>query len=234
MGENSKQADFKDKAVLLFMIVAVGLGFVFYLSHFGSGSQESSPKIKESPVPVISPREVKQKLDAQEDIIILDTRSREDYRAKHIKGSLSMPQDEIYVRYSDLPKDKEIIVLCYTTGCQSSTQVAQALFELGFKNVKNMKAGIAGWEAEGYPLEGEYLASANQEIKIKTISPSQLKIKIDTHQNIYLIDVRSQNEYKLGHIEKAKSIPLDQVSSQLDKLPKDKEIIIYSKNRRRK
>jgi len=229
MAEETKQSDFKDKIILLFMVLAVGLGFVFYLSHFRAKPKEGSSQLKESQVPVISSEEVKQKLDAGEDIVILDTRSREDYKTKHIKGSLSMPQDEIYVRYSDLPQDKEIIVLCYTTGCQSSTQVAQVLLELGFSNVKDMKTGISGWEAQGFPLEGEYIASATQEAKVESISPAQLKIKLDTNQNIYLIDVREKEEYKEAHIEKAHSLPLDQISSQLDKLPKDKEIIIYSK-----
>lgn len=212
------------------MILAVCLGFVFYLSHFRAKPQESSPQIKESQVPVISPEEVKQKLDANEDIVILDTRSREDYKAKHIKGSLSMPQDEIYVRYSDLPQDKEIIVFCYTTSCQSSTQVAQVLLELGFTNVKDMEAGISGWENQGYPLEGEYIASSASEVKVETISPTQLKIKLDTSQDIYLMDVRSENEYKESHIKKAHSLPLNQISNQIDKLPEDKEIIIYSKS----
>ena len=229
MAEETKQSDFKDKIILLCMVLAIDMHLAFYLSHFRAKPQESSPQLKESQVPVISPEEVKQKLDAGEDIVILDTRSREDYKTKHIKGSLSMPQDEIYVRYSDLPQDREIIVLCYTTGCQSSAQVAQVLLELEFPNVKDMKTGISGWEAQGFPLKGEYIASSASEINVESISPSQLKIKLDTNQDIYLIDVREKEEYKAGHIEKAHSLPLNQISSQLDKLSKNKEIIIYSK-----
>lgn len=40
-----------------------------------------------------------------------------------------------------------------------------------------------------------------------------------------IIDVRSEGEYKSGHLEGSKNIPLDRLNSQLSKLPKDKVII---------
>lgn len=41
----------------------------------------------------------------------------------------------------------------------------------------------------------------------------------------FVLDVREANEYNMGHIAGAMLIPLGQLSSQLNKLPKDREII---------
>lgn len=229
--QNKSQPDFRDKVILLFMILAVAIGFVFYLSYFKAKPEKSNSVIEGSSVPIISVQEVKQKLDEGQDIIILDTRSREDYQKKHIKGSLSMPQDEIYTRYSSLPQDKEIIVLCYTESCQTSAQVALALLDLGFSNIKDMKEGISGWEKADYPLEGEMVASSTtSQVPISNITIQEVKNKIDTGENIYLVDIREKEDYDQGHLPGAVFIPFDQISKNIEKFPKDKEIIIYDQS----
>jgi rhodanese-related sulfurtransferase len=53
-------------------------------------------------------------------------------------------------------------------------------------------------------------------------------IKNDT--NITLLDVRTLDEYKQGHIKNALLIPLDTLESNLDKLPKNKKILIYCRS----
>lgn len=46
-------------------------------------------------------------------------------------------------------------------------------------------------------------------------------------ENILLLDVRPEEEYKFGHISNALSIPFDQLEARLKELPKNKEIIAY-------
>lgn len=44
--------------------------------------------------------------------------------------------------------------------------------------------------------------------------------------NHVLIDVRSAQEFKGGHVPNAKNIPLDSLSKQVNKIPKDKTVIV--------
>lgn len=46
---------------------------------------------------------------------------------------------------------------------------------------------------------------------------------------VYIIDVRTQEEYDKGHIKGSTSIPLYQVHSRLDEIPKNKKILVYSR-----
>lgn len=63
-------------------------------------------------VPRINLEQLKGKLDAGADIVIVDVRSKEDFDAGHITGAISIPWEEIEARYTELPRDKEIITYC--------------------------------------------------------------------------------------------------------------------------
>ena len=64
-------------------------------------------------VPRISLEQLKEKLDAGADIVIVDVRSKEDFDEGHISGAVSIPwQREMEARYTELPRDKEVITYC--------------------------------------------------------------------------------------------------------------------------
>jgi len=65
-----------------------------------------------SDVPRISLEQVKEKLDAGVDIVIVDVRSKEDFDEGRITGAISIPWEEMEARYTELPRDKEIITYC--------------------------------------------------------------------------------------------------------------------------
>lgn len=70
-----------------------------------------------------------------------------------------------------------------------------------------------------------------EELKVKqTITLLELKELIDDKNEGYLlIDVRTEKEYKEGYIPTAINIPHTDIESNLDKIPKDKLIIVYCK-----
>lgn len=104
----------------------------------------------------ISVEELKKKIDAKEDFILVNVLSKDSFEARHISTSINIPVDEIENRApSELPdKNKEIIVYCASTECQASPRVAKKLEELGYTNVTDYEAGVAGWQEARYELEG--------------------------------------------------------------------------------
>jgi hypothetical protein len=55
--------------------------------------------------------ELKKMLDAGK-AVVYDTRPKTAYDAEHVKGSLSMPSDQVAARADELPKDKTIVFYC--------------------------------------------------------------------------------------------------------------------------
>lgn len=66
----------------------------------------------------------------------------------------------------------------------------------------------------------------NRRNNLKTISSDELD-EMMSRQEIYLIDVRPEEEYAKGHIEDAISCPQQELSERIKELPEDKEIVAY-------
>ena len=103
----------------------------------------------------ITIQKLKQKMDAKEDIVILDVRSKESYSGSpvKIKGAIRMLPDEVQERMNDLPKNKLIVAYCACPDEATSGGAAQMLLSSGFKSVKALIGGLDAWEAADYPVE---------------------------------------------------------------------------------
>lgn len=78
--------------------------------------------------------------------IILDVREEAEYAFGHIKGSKSVPMDELEDRLDELNKDQEIYVIC-RTGIRSKF-AALKLSEKGFTKVYNVLPGMSSWSGD--------------------------------------------------------------------------------------
>ena len=63
--------------------------------------------------------------------------------------------------------------------------------------------------------------------KMKTINAQELKRWINEKKHFQLIDVREEAEFKQGHIEGAKLIPMTRVPFQMEQIDKNKPIVLY-------
>ena len=114
----------------------------------------------------ISPAELKTKLDAKENFVLVDVRESAEYEHGHIGGAHLVPRgiieaaaDTSYPKhYPPLSgaRDQQIVLYCATSG--RSAMSAAVLQMMGFKNVLNLAGGFARWESEGMPQvrEAEY------------------------------------------------------------------------------
>jgi rhodanese-related sulfurtransferase len=93
------------------------------------------------------------------DTIFLDTRHDEDFAEGHIKGAFSLPASEQENRFIEiqpvLPEESRVIVYCGGPECEMADKVARFLAQLGYKNVKIMRAGFSAWKKAGYPVESD-------------------------------------------------------------------------------
>jgi adenylyltransferase/sulfurtransferase len=106
-------------------------------------------------IPQISVEALKQKLDAREDVFVLDVREPHEYQIVNI-GAPLIPVGEIANRIGELAaqKDREIVVHCKTGG--RSQKAAVALKQAGFTNVSNLTGGITAWAEKIDPSLPKY------------------------------------------------------------------------------
>jgi len=93
-------------------------------------------------VPEISVEELKRRLDAKEDIYILDVREPHEYKICNINGHL-IPLGDLPKRVQELDPSKEMVVHC-RSGARSAKAVG-FLQQAGFTKAKNLAGGILAW-----------------------------------------------------------------------------------------
>lgn len=81
--------------------------------------------------------------------LFLDVREPYEYEAGHIEKSVHIPIGEIRARWSELPRERSIVVVCQIG--QRSALVADFLEQEGL-DARNLKGGLTMWTAEGLPL----------------------------------------------------------------------------------
>ena len=107
----------------------------------------------------ITPQELKAKLDAGEDLVLVDVREHSEFEHGHIRGAHLVPRgiieaaaDPTYVKHYPAlsgARERQVIVYCATGG--RAAMAAAVLQMMGFRNVLNLAGGYARWVADGMP-----------------------------------------------------------------------------------
>jgi rhodanese-related sulfurtransferase len=98
----------------------------------------------------ITPTEVKKKIDAGEDFVLLDVRGPKEVEVMSLKNPrvVNIPLGKLRERVGELPRDAEIITFCKVS--LRGYEAQRILDGEGFTNVKFMDGGLVGWP---YSLE---------------------------------------------------------------------------------
>jgi adenylyltransferase/sulfurtransferase len=94
----------------------------------------------------INVHDLKARLDAGDNIVVLDVRDPHEWEISAIEGSLRIPKSQVVARSTEIPRDKEVIVQC-KTGIRSRDSILM-LQEKGFTNLVNLVGGINAWARE--------------------------------------------------------------------------------------
>jgi sulfur-carrier protein adenylyltransferase/sulfurtransferase len=104
-------------------------------------------------IPQISAIELKRRLDAGEDIFVLDVREPHEYQIANL-GAKLIPLGDLPARIGELDSSREIVVHCKSGG--RSQKASEFLAQNGFKNVQNLAGGINGWSTDVDPKIAKY------------------------------------------------------------------------------
>ena len=111
-------------------------------------------------LPRISVEELKQMIDEEAEVVILDTRDGGSYAAGHIKGAINIHYDvtsdpmQRQMMLIAMPVDKLIVTYCDCTDDANSANMVQELYDLGYDmdKLKVLSGGSLRWVELKYPL----------------------------------------------------------------------------------
>ncbi|QWA31053.1 rhodanese-related sulfurtransferase [Pseudomonas sp. RC3H12] len=186
--------------------------------------------------PSLAAEEVKALLDANADVVVLDARRFDEYQTMSIPGGISVPGAELVLRVAELAPDPNTRVIVNCAGRTRSIIGTQALVNAGVPNpVAALRNGTIGWTLAGQTLEqgqsrrfravtATTRDSAAQRARQVADRAGVARIDLaglrqwqaEAQRTTYLFDVRTPEEFAVGHLPGARSTPGGQLVQETD------------------
>ncbi len=191
----------------------------------------------EAGTPWISAPDLQKLIDSGADIAIYDSRSYEEYHNNSIPTAISVPGAELVYRFTDLTPSPATTVIVNCGGRTRSIIGAQSLINAGFRNkIMSLKDGTMAWHlaglgvvpgatrrppevsASGLAVGREAASRVAQRCDIPRIDKATLdRWRAEAAQRtLYVLDVRTPEEYEAGHLRGARSAPGGQLVQETD------------------
>ena len=186
--------------------------------------------------PSLSATEVKALIDSGADMVVLDARRFDEYQTMSIPGAISVPGAELVLRARSLAPGATTRIVVNCAGRTRSIIGTQSLVNAGIPNpVCALRNGTIGWTLAGFELERKAVRRFSEvnEADRKKAAASALALLFragvqridrqglkalldDSTRNTFVFDVRTPEEYTLGHLPGARSAPGGQLVQETD------------------
>jgi len=102
----------------------------------------------------ITPEELKEKIDAGENILVVDLRHALDFDAnpETIPGALHVDAAELEEAFDVIPRDREIVLFCACPNEVTAARLALLLRSKGITQIRPLSEGYEGWRKRGFPM----------------------------------------------------------------------------------
>lgn len=235
----------KDKNIFIIIIFVIIFLFIWTLSRYNIAqkqSLESKQNIvqiqndedktndaifteEENPsiIPLITPDDLYKKLIIEENIIVVDTRTPEQFDKGHLKGSL-------HIDRLDTDLINSTIILINNNGNEDLLMTHYRDFS-NTNTIYNLSGGFDAWLSENFNIISLNIEKSFENIsKIQSVEPRDLdNVLKDEKQkkDIIILDVRRLGNYKNEHIPDAINISFNTLEHEYKKIPLTKNIYIY-------
>ena len=103
-------------------------------------------------IETINTHELKNLLDNEPHLCLIDVREQEEWDIAHIPGAVHIPKGELVAKIDAYMADKNHPIYLHCKGGVRSAIAAQWLMEMGYQHVYSVDGGISDWMINGYPL----------------------------------------------------------------------------------
>jgi len=141
------------------------------------------------------------------------------------QGERSVEEIATEISQSVANTSQHLQILARSGLVRSRRQGTRAFYRLASDQVAELWAAVRSVAvrhlAEVSVLADEYLGAG-----VEQVSVAELQRRL-ARGDVVVLDVRPESEYAAGHIAGARSVPIDELDSVVDRLPRRREIIAY-------
>lgn len=117
------------------------------MSRFKEIVEHAKSRVQEQTV-----EEVKGRLDAGEEFVLIDVREDREWITAHVTGAIHVGKGVLERDIENAVPDTKTPTVLYCGGGSRSALAAEALQRMGYTNVVSMAGGFGGWKTAGYSV----------------------------------------------------------------------------------
>ena len=149
----------------------------------------------------LDPLEFKQLLDADDNIIVLDSRQADEFADGHVPGALFIPFNEHFDQWLTtlIPAGRKILLVCAE---EMAAPMAERIARCG-------RPAPLGWLSGGMAA---WLADQQEFHLVIRVEADELAMDLPYDELLLVVDVRTEAEFAEGHVRDAMNIPMHSLS----------------------
>ena len=146
---------------------------------------------------------------------VIDLRGQADFGAGHISGAFGIGLGNLLSVWSSWVVPYETPLLLVTPDPSMLDDAVRCLTRVGLDDVRGyLEGGIAAWVSKGLATR-----------KLPQTPPQQLFARIQSAEDVRVLDVRSAAEFASGHIQGAVNILVGELPQRVAEAPRDADLL---------
>jgi membrane protein DedA with SNARE-associated domain/rhodanese-related sulfurtransferase len=111
--------------------------------------------IKEMRTARLEPDELKEMIDRNQEVYIVDLRHPLDYLPdpRTLPGAVLLTPDKLVEHTDQIPRDRDVVLFCTCPSEATAAKMALTLRKIGVYRVRPLRGGFDEWKRLGYPLQ---------------------------------------------------------------------------------
>lgn len=168
-------------------------------THIISTNKKGAPLLDACPMDkALTPKQFEEEM--QRGAVVLDVRDGAAFGGFHIPGSINIGFEKQLANWVGMVVDPDVDLLLVTVDREDYERMQTELHRIGYDRILGyLSGGVTAWLMSGRPVD-----------QLTQISPQNLKERMG-HNNLRVVDVRTADEWKGGHIEGAQHFPLSKL-----------------------
>ena len=134
-----------NKKIFIAAVILAAAAMIFTACSTGGTDTEATQSPEKVEIINNTAEEFDNIMQGEEEYLLLDVRTSQEYNEGNIKGSLLIPVTELEGRLDEIADYKDKTVLVYCRSGNRSLTASKILIDNGFTDVHNLLGGIAAW-----------------------------------------------------------------------------------------